>query len=814
MSPDHDQPARQSQSRRSGAIDQVLDSLRGKIRQYVLVHGLVLAAVWVSVSFWFIFAVDYLPVLFGFSELSRATRLTLLTIVVLVFGFILYRWVFQRMTRSLKRESLALLLERRFPELKDALATVIHTRPLAANQELAGLTESEVVVAQQDHQQLVDEARSRAEAILKRTSLSAVFNFRPLLIWSVAALVLTGSVAWFAATRYESFSIAFRRLYMLDENQWPRDCHVQLVGVKVRHELPVDEIDEMNATIPFDDKVAFVGKGSRLVLLVKAEMPANDRKNRRLPRLCEFTYRTASGKTGRLPMSKVGGARDGFQSYALDQEVLDGIVEDLTFHVRGDDHRIGPFQIRAVPAPILVRRIVDCVFPDYLVDEASSRYTPRQVDITSGIRLPVGTLARVQVDSDRPLRRIYVLNSDNQVVGKVDGDGNDRFQVADYRVAEPVEYGLVIQESNGVFSDSIHRIRIGAETDKPPQITSRLKGIGVAVTPEARIPVVADIRDKHGLQRTWLELQTPLTDTLTLDQQPEGETLECEIDLRQLRIGGKIPSDLPAESNSEIVVTVVAKDEFDLDGDENIGVGSAHPLEIVTADRLLRILEREEADQRFRLEQIFREMTDARNYIDRARSARAQFGAGFEPGDEAVQPTPDSLAEDRDLRHLFLQRAILQNQKSIQEVAGVAFTFEHIRMQLINNRIDAEDRKLRLKNEVATPLRLISSEAMPALEQLLVEADAVFRQMTESADVTQEATTTLDHAVDELVLQSLAAIDEVLENLQRVLDSLLKFETQNELLDLVRNMLDEQKALQERTEALRNREAFDDIFNK
>ena len=65
-----------------------------------------------------------------------------------------------------------------------------------------------------------------------------------------------------------------------------------------------------------------------------------------------------------------------------------------------------------------------------------------------------------------------------------------------------------------------------------------------------------------------------------------------------------------------------------------------------------------------------------------------------------------------------------------------------------------------------------------------------------------------------MTLASLTQLDDVLTQIQNVLDSLLKFETQNELLDLVRDMLEQQQALKRRTEAIRNREAFDDIFNK
>ena len=45
-----------------------------------------------------------------------------------------------------------------------------------------------------------------------------------------------------------------------------------------------------------------------------------------------------------------------------------------------------------------------------------------------------------------------------------------------------------------------------------------------------------------------------------------------------------------------------------------------------------------------------------------------------------------------------------------------------------------------------------------------------------------------------------------------MLSILVKYETQNELLDIVRRMIDEQETLLDEVKKLRQREAFDDLF--
>ena len=633
-----------------------------------------------------------------------------------------------------------------------------------------------------------------------------------MMIATLLALLLTSSVIWLGINRPDTFTTALHRLYLLDQNQWPRDCHVELIGVKVKYDEPVTGIPEMNSTRSFFQGSVNIAKAANVSVLVRAEMPGNDNSNRRLPRLCEFIYRSSDGQRGRLPMNKVGGTQNGFQSFALDGDILERITGTIRFYVRGDDHTIGPYEIVAVSPPVVVKSEIDCEFPAYLVDVESSRFTAREIPYSPGLKLPNGTKARLEVQLDSPVEGAYIVDAENQLIKPAEWQDQTCW-IALGEIEELIKFGIVIK-SQGVFTPSPLRFRIDAEQDQPPQITSRLRGIGSAVTPEARIPVMANIIDKHGIQRTWIELQTPMTDSIQIDQARKQGTVETEIDLRQLRISGAIPSDLPTQPDGIIQLTFLAKDYFDLDGGENVGTGMQHPLDVVTADKLLRILERDETDQRFRLEQIYKEMTDTRSYISRAINARSNLQAGYEPGDEdtLIQPESNSI-EDWDLRQLFLQRALLQSRKSTQEIEGVAFSFDHIRLQLINNRIDAEDRKRRLQQDVAEPLKSIVAGSMPVLEQLLIDADILYQHLTNSRNNDEETRLRLLR-VEEVTSESLTAVDSILSEIQSVLDSLLKFETQNELLDLVRRMLDEQESLRQRTEALRNREAFNDIFDK
>ena len=99
--------------------------LRRRIRAYVWLEGLAAVVIWFGLTFWAGLALDYLPVLVGSSEMPRGARFTLLAIVSAVLLYIVYRWILRRAFVRLNDKSLALLIERKFPEFQDSLVTTV-----------------------------------------------------------------------------------------------------------------------------------------------------------------------------------------------------------------------------------------------------------------------------------------------------------------------------------------------------------------------------------------------------------------------------------------------------------------------------------------------------------------------------------------------------------------------------------------------------------------------------------------------------------------------------------------------------------------
>ncbi len=69
-----------------------------------------------------------------------------------------------------------------------------------------------------------------------------------------------------------------------------------------------------------------------------------------------------------------------FQMYVCDSKPFRGILSTVTFDVRGLDHRVRDYRLTVVPSPVIVETKLDCVFPDYMVNEQLSLWLPRTID--------------------------------------------------------------------------------------------------------------------------------------------------------------------------------------------------------------------------------------------------------------------------------------------------------------------------------------------------------------------------------------------------------------------------------------------------
>ena len=345
----------------SPSIARLLGKLRRRIRLIVLVEGIVAIIIATLICFWIAFLLDYIPVLFGFRELSPTARAILLAVTIVVALIQLYRFIGRRLFVSMRNRSLALLVEKKHPEFEESLVTTVT--------ETESPNRAEVPV----DKAMLDMTLAKAESLVDQVETKDVVSFqflRPSIIW---ACLLAASVLALGIANFENLQLAIKRLYLLDSHPWPRRVHLEMVGLKIKTENPVPGIEELGQTLLPKDGAFRVQRGASLSLTVRAQDSDPLIPWRRLPSSCLMYYRTADGDRGTQALNRIGNSRDGWQTYSLNGSPLDSVLSDLEFTIRGDDFRDGPFRIEIVDQAIVTETSLDCVYPCLLYTSPSPR---------------------------------------------------------------------------------------------------------------------------------------------------------------------------------------------------------------------------------------------------------------------------------------------------------------------------------------------------------------------------------------------------------------------------------------------------------
>lgn len=779
-------------------IRRALAALRWRIRAYVVIEGLSLAVIWVCLTFWAGLALDYLPVLLGAEEMPRPARALVLVVIATVLAVILYRWIFQRAFVRMADRSMAILLERRYRQFRDSLITSVELNSVRTT-------------ADEHNAKMLAETEDHALDNLSQVRLGSVFDARPLLFSFVGAVVLVATIggAIAADQRYETrfLELGFRRLYLLEDDRWPRNAAIEIVGVQVQSDDLDAADDGRDSMISFQGGRLKVARGASVSLFVRADAGA-----KKIPEVCSVYYTTAEGDRGRVNMTRVGGIREGYQNYRYDGKPLKGILSNVKFDVIGFDHRLRDYKIEVVESPVVIAATLDCTFPDYMVNEELATWLPRTIPLTTATQLPLGTKFTLHAQTNKPLARALLNNTDTGEalpISLSEGSNACWFDVSELTGNLSLE--LTPIDTDGITADKPYRIYIVGVEDQPPTVNVRLQGIGTAVTPDVMITLQGKIEDDYEVASSAFEVTVNDGDPRTqpFDLQPGG-SVDASIDFREQR---SETSGIKLQPNDRLSLTVIATDKYDLGELANVGTGDHYQLEIVTPDKLLSMLEARELGLRRRFEQIQDEMTELRQSLVRVKNeGPASVEANAEPGEATVDEnsTDSETAEsavDRvwSLRLLRTQRARLQSEKSSQETLGVAISFGDIRSELINNRVDTEDRKKRLQEQVVDPLQSIGERMFPELDvRLAALGDRLDARGQEGRDPLAEDSETVA-----LAETSLEQTDEILLAIDAVLQSMLDIEDYNELLDRVRDLIADQEGLLDDTKKVQKQQVLD-----
>jgi hypothetical protein len=323
-------------------------------------------------------------------------------------------------------------------------------------------------------------------------------------------------------------------------------------------------------------------------------------------------------------------------------------------------------------------------------------------------------------------------------------------------------------------------------------VNVQLRGIGTAVTPQARIPLVGRLLDDYALVDAWFEydIDDADADRRPLRTQPEGVAnlrLTEAFDLAEAEPGASRPR-LELKAGQKLALSVRARDAYDLGDEPHIGGSPRFQLDVVTASELRALLEKRELGLRHRFQAIYDKMVGVAELLERidlaAELQEEQDNPGADEGDEALTP---ERRRQRDLARVGGSR-----QSATQmafETTGVAEGFDDILAELVNNRVDTEELNERLSQGIAEPLKAIGGESLPRFEERL----AVLQ-----TQLAAEAPHLAESAA-ESVGRSRAEAQGIADAMKAVLDRMLELESYNELVELLRGIVADQDALREET---------------
>ena len=708
------------------SVTRLLGELRGRIRTYVWAEALLGALLFLGGVFWGGLLLDWM------FEPSPSIRLAVHVVVATVVGAMLLWWGVRRWIVRLSDHSLALLVERLHPELAERLSTSID---LQQNPERAAELHPELVArTQQAAAESAADLELEIGNVLDRPRLHRFAAGAAGLVLSVVVLAIIAPQVWATYTG---------RL-ALSPDGWPRSVQLSIEGF------------EPDGQGGYVRKVA---RNSDVPIVVEANLA----DGLKAPSRVTIRYRWNGGQRGRDDLVRIGTAdptRDAAQRY---EYLFERITGSLTFDIRGGDDRLRRYRIEVVERPKVTSLQFACHYPEYL------NRKDRQIAVGPRVELPEGTRLLVTGKANKPLQQIHwqqTSQPDDQPV--TNQSATEQFSSTLELGANDIEMEVSLLDADGIESAEPFRVTLVAKRDQTPQVLVDRQGIGVAVTPNARLPLLVTIEDDYRVDSAWIDLQLgdeslpriPLT--LPPNSREDLSTLTA-IDLRQLSSEGedsKEPAPKFAPGN-RLTIVASAADRYDLDDldDQTEGgpegekrrAGKARALtfEIVTEEELVARLNSTEQNLRQTFESVADKLLVQYDAVDQME------GKDFTA--TAAAREADRLAENA--------------RQMADEILGIASGFEDIHAQLLNNRIDDSELASRIAGRIAKPLRQLGSKQMPKVAEAMQAIGGDESIATSKVNAAKSETRKAIAEVEEILreMQGLESYNEVIAMLREII---------------------------------------------
>lgn len=827
----------------------MLTRLRQRIRTYVVIEGTAMLLVLLALVFWLSLGLDWAWFRVSRLELPVWFRVVIDVGALSLAAAAAMSWIGLRWWRRFRARGLALVLERRFPELDDRLITAVEMTDTLEAAE----TPLERLMLERTLRDVVEVSR--------QLDVTDVFQKRPLRRSVVLAVALVVSIGGLAVADSAVLSRWADGYLALKEEYWPREYGLFVTVDRGPGRQPAG-FDRQN--------VYRHPRGEDLVLAIEVR-PDPSRKQVEPLQSVEIDYRQSEG-TGRVVCAQTGPHQ--FRHSRA------GLLENMTFRVRGGDYvNRRPFRIEVVDPPEVEQVVLDCRYAEYTrmnPPESPGQRTRVAVQGTQ-IDLPMETDVLLQARTNKPYVGMQVefdqyrlsvsLADDGSVQAWLEAESSEGERVR-RRPIDPAALGLTqelalparvfrlplvistaaVEELPKIFSaadgssspfpgpipvpanvqlrfaihdtdDIISRdpalLTINGVVDEPPVIETNLRGIGTEVTRIARIPVAGLIRDDYGVAEAHFEFQVidagQRADDLAATWQKRPLTFSPQDGPREFSLATAaedVPRDAALKTpenqkaawfdlrqlnpeptvGQKLVLSIVATDADDRNGPHSTRSSPHYIFSIVSNEDLQFTLMQKELNLRRRFEQVISEVERTQQDLvsHRQQVEERKVQADYQAADVGETAKQIDVAVTN-----CAERSINEISKSHNETSAIAQQFIEIREELINNGVHTPQALERIDSGILSPLQRINSEDYTGVETAL---RAFARANRASTDPSAE----MDEALD--------GLRSLLARMKLVLKEMQRLETFQEALKLLRQIIGDEEKLLEKTKEERKRD--------
>ena len=770
MSSETTNPAEKTPS--TDAVKRLMNRLRGITRRRALTYGFTKLVV--ELGLWF-FATLILDKMFEPSPVIRGIILAA-SAVWFIYRIVVY--IIRPMFRPISDESMAALCAVTFPEESELILTAVHPAdPEGQDPQL--------------WTQTVEKANSLADQLLRSGRLRAAFdNKRSFRGW-FKAIAIVAAVVGLHYYNSMYLPVWFSRVICLSSDLWPRQARIWVDGFPEDANNPIGRIK--------------IARGDDLDLRVWA-----DADRPLVPKRVTLDYRDSNGVHRYATMVRQGAVNDETEKPDSSRNsqlatrlsftfTLRGVLNPLTINFRGADVQLRGLYIDVVESPVIVKAQLRLTYPKYMNKK------DRVVNVSDSTQIPFGTKATLVLTPNKPLQSVTAqltavdgskTNPAVTFIKSADASQPDSFQLDLGELTSELSASFSLLDEDNLKSRKDASFAFSILPDAVPSPALAAKGMGVACTIDAIIPISGTITDDYGVSfarfaYTITRRGEKLTGTIPIADWPDRP-----LDVKVNTTFEPVKADVLLDDS--ISLCIETGDGYDLPEERNPNVAQTPTttLEIVTPQRMRTILEATELNLRRHFETVFDEVKTTRdlfNSISIQKDEQKKESDG--EGDSAAASTP---AVPVAVRLLHADRAVQNARKNMQEFLAEAESFEDLVDQMVNNHIDTPEWKSRLHDGIAVPLTKIANESFTELEKRLIK----FRTAMESDDWS---------ALPGLKTAAATQFESVVVQLDAVLAKMLQMEDFNEAIEELRSIIKKQEKMESDMKA-KQKESLEDLL--